>query len=389
MHSHAPKVENKPLVLIAAVLKPVDDIRLFHKLAKAIVSSGKYQVLVAAKGGGYVSSAEGITTTTLFSGRRNNWTSRMMAGFRLWKLVQLHQPEVLVISTVELIWVGILYKRVRPSAQLIYDVQENYGANVLLTSTYPAWLRKSLATAITTLESWASDYLRCTWLAEACYERELTHLAAPVVLLPNLALRLPLPPDSYQLRHLPSDRPIRLLHYGTLGEHYGTLDLLNWLEALDDFGRPAMLELIIAGYAASPSFAKKLRARVTELTQQGLSISLIGIEELVPVQELQYQIQQADVIALPYQPNASTASRIPTKLYEAILAGKPIWSTPNPTWTATANPYNAMVPMSFTNLDHAKTDIMEAMKHGYYGRAVPGDELCWLSVADTLSISLD
>ena len=87
------------------------------------------------------------------------------------KTIQV-QPELLIVNTHELLIVGIL-NRILFGTKIIYDIQENYWRNILLTNAFYKPLKPLLAGWVRLKEMSLLPFYHGALLAEKGYEREL------------------------------------------------------------------------------------------------------------------------------------------------------------------------------------------------------------------------
>jgi hypothetical protein len=127
---------------------------------------------------------------------------------------------------------------------------------------------------------------------------------------------------------LPISRPaiaqkINLLFSGTIATSTGIFEAINLTEQLHQ--NDDRIHLTIVGYCALPSTREKVR----EAVKGKPWISLKGLEQLVPHQEVLSEIRTADFGIIYYPPSPHTEGSIPTKVYEYMSYRLPILTWQN------------------------------------------------------------
>lgn len=296
----------KKKIVIASVLKPVDETRMFNKIGASLSENG-YEVHILG------CSSCGNTPPTLIQfhtlgnfGRLS--LRRLLAPLSLiWRCLQL-KPDVLIVTTHELLVVAVLMRLFR-STILIYDVQENYFYNILYSSAFPRMLRWPIAGYVRVVEWLTSPFVHHFFLAEKSYVNELPFISTRYTVLENTASL-----KNYTYRNEQKGFQ-HLLFTGTLADTTGIFEVIalaNQLHAVD-----AGVRLTIIGFAAKRSLLQKIQEQIKGHSH----ILLIAGEVPVSHAAIMKEIAQADYGIVVYPHNKSTASRIPTKYYEYSAVG--------------------------------------------------------------------
>lgn len=302
--------EIKKRVLLASVLKPVDDTRMFEKIGATLAEEG-YEVFVI----GYPSNVQVVTPgITVLSLPRFNRTSlkRLFIPWIVYRKINAVKPGTIIINTPELLFVAAL-NRIFHKRQVIYDVLENYYRTIRFTSTYPRGIRVFVASVVRLTEFIMSRFVHKFFLAEKGYERELNFVNNPVVLENKL-------PRKVAERHATAQHQpyYNLLFSGTLAPSTGVFEAIKLsreLHAIDDRYR-----LTIIGYAAVPDVYQQIQSEI----QHAGFIQLIGGGHLVAHADILREISKAGTGLILYPSNPGTESSIPTKLYEYLALRLPI-----------------------------------------------------------------
>lgn len=125
---------SKKVAVIASILKPVDDTRLYEKLGLSMRESNKYQINII----GFEVKKPPIHSEVKFHSLYNGSRFGIRRVWAPWKFLLLLislKPELVIICTPELLLPGCLYKAVTWN-KLWYDVQENYRRNISHQSAY-------------------------------------------------------------------------------------------------------------------------------------------------------------------------------------------------------------------------------------------------------------
>lgn len=296
----------KKKIVIASVLKPVDETRMFSKIG-ASLSENSYEVHIL----GHSSSGNTPPTSIQFHllgsfGRLS--LRRLLAPLSLiWRCIQV-KPGILIVTTHELLFAAILMRLFR-STILIYDVQENYFSNILYSSAFPRVLRWPIAGYVRFVEWLTSPFIHHFFLAERSYVDELPFISTRYTLLENKA-------NLGNYTHHNEQKGFQhLLFTGTLADTTGIFEaiaLTKQLHAVDEG-----IRLTIIGFTAKRSLLQKIQEQI-----KGHSyIHLIAGEVPVPHAAILKEIMQADYGLVIYPYNKSTASCIPTKYYEYAASG--------------------------------------------------------------------
>lgn len=148
-------------IAILSVLKPVDDVRAYQKIAKSIISDSKdfkKVTLIGFEKSSNLNDSDkkNIDSTIdfieLFNSKNNKnrlgiW--RFFAGFKIFNQLLKIKPQTIIVCAVEILPFTLLFKFLFNSksnpVKLVYDLQENYAFNILYQNNYPTLLKKLIA----------------------------------------------------------------------------------------------------------------------------------------------------------------------------------------------------------------------------------------------------
>jgi hypothetical protein len=196
----------------------------------------------------------------------------------LFKILLQEKPEVIIVSSADLLLVTILYK-ILFGCVLCYDVQENYSLNLWFSKSWPWFLKYPLAIGVRAVEWLVSPLINQYFLAESVYARQLGFLSPTrSVILENKFQ----PYDGYETdKSTITKQPYLYLISGTLGPSYLILESITWFLKEVQLHNPKA-ELIIAGYAPDKVYLNKIQ----QLVSENPCLSLVGGDCLVPYGEI-------------------------------------------------------------------------------------------------------
>jgi len=327
----------KRRIVLASILKPVNDTRMFEKMGMSLAQSGKYEVHVI----GYPSDAligqPKVHFHPLPRFKRLS-VGRFIARIKTLKIIIKVKPEILIVTTTELLVVAVLI-RILFGARIIYDIQENYWRNILFTDAFPEIIRPLIAFLVR-LKEWAtSPFFSQFLLAEKCYSEELNFVKNKCIVIEN---KCKVPHDFHRN---PNKEFIELIFTGTIAQSTGifqAIDLAKKLHAVE-----SKIRLTIIGYCAQP----KVQLHVEEEVSKNSFIRLVGGENLVSHSSIMSAISTANFGVISYPISRHTENRIPTKLYEYLACQLPILLQNHKPWIETSNPFDAAIAINYEQPD--------------------------------------
>jgi hypothetical protein len=360
----------KRSIVIASVLKPVDDSRMTKKMAVSLSQSQKWNVHVI--GFGASNTHPGIVLHGLGAFGRFS-VNRLFAPWRIFFMTLSIKPSVLIITTHELLLVSVLLK-LFIQTKICYDIQENYLLNILNTNAFPSSLRSVIGHYIRAKESILSPFISKFILAEKCYAQELPFIKNRFTIVENKSLESATRPKSG------SSHNLKLLFTGTLDDSTGVFEAIKLAEQLH--GNNGKVELTIIGYAARDSVRQRLHA----LAFTNKFIRLAGINSIVSHPDILEAIAAADFGVISYPKQAHTQSRIPTKLYEYLANQLPILYDANANWEDLIKESQAGIAVNFQSPD--VEPILEKIRSDSFYPA-PVENVTWESEETMLLKALD
>lgn len=325
-------------LVIASILKPIDDPRMYEKIGITLSDSQKYSVHIV----GHVSISPPINTHINFYSPFNfsrNSKRRISAPLKFYKILLKLKPKVVIVETPELLIVTVIYK-ILFGCRIYYDVLENYYYNILYLSKYSMFLKIFLGTCTRAVELITSPFIEKFILAEKCYIKELPFVKKKFAVLENK-----LSPIYHNLGKTKKRSFYHLLYTGTIAESFGifeAIEVASKLNALD-----YRFHLTIIGYCADQNELVKIKNYILKLP----FIHLIGGDYLVPHQQIMKMINTADIGLITYQANKAFNSKMPTKLYEYMYDRLPMIIPQNSLWVEFCRPYCSALVVNYAHID--------------------------------------
>lgn len=359
--------EVKKRVVIASVLKPVNDSRTTEKIGRSLASTGKFDIHVI----GYPSGENGanghsVTMHPLPHFKRISFKRLIMSWVIRSKVITL-RPDLLIIGTHELIIAGAIVKMVT-GCKLIYDVQENYYRNIRHTNAFPPVIRNILAAYVRMKEWIFAPAFDHSFLAEKSYRDEMTFFGNRFSILENKVRRELCNPRSNRDRS-------KLLFSGTLSESTGVFVAIELATALHQLDPAITLDIV--GYCSKADELKRIESRI----EAHPFIKLHGGGKLVPHSDILKAIEQAGAGIISYPPNPSTCQSVPTKLFEYLGNTLPILLIDNRHWIDRSQEFNAVVVFNMQLLESKK--VLQLLKNEHFYPKTPAG-VYWESEESTL-----
>ncbi|HEY4650831.1 MAG TPA: glycosyltransferase, partial [Pontibacter sp.] len=211
-------------ILLASLLKPVNDTRMYGKLGLSLSKLPQVQVHLT----GFLAplppdAPDNLHFHPIFSFKRLS-TGRFTAQRKYWQLLKTIKPDLLIVCTHELLLASWLYCKTH-RCELVYDVQENYSLNLTAQDSYNPVLKKLLAKGVRTIENLTAPTIAHFFLAEQSYALELPFIGSRFTIVENKYK----PTADYKPRLTPvqlSGNKIRLLYSGTISRIYGIFEAI-------------------------------------------------------------------------------------------------------------------------------------------------------------------
>ncbi|MBF9238845.1 glycosyltransferase [Hymenobacter sp. BT683] len=382
------------VVLLASVLKPVDDTRMHEKFAQTLLSRPNTQVHVVGRAPGNALDRNlpkeffRLHQHSIFEGSRLS-LKRLMAQWRYWRLLKALRPDIVIVHAPELLPLTVLWQKMSIGRKFLYDIRENYALNISTQRVYGGITQRWLAAGLRWVEGWAAAQAAGLILAEASYADELPFLAKldpnRVVVIENKYQPDPGESAATQALQLPyTVRPIRVLYSGTISELNGVWEAIAFTEQLH-WAWPGGAHLTIVGFCQQPNLLRRLQEKVAA---HPAWLTLVGGAEPVPHARIVAEINRSHLGLLPYRPHPSTERCRPTKLFEYLAHGLPLISSPNALWQALLSKHGAGWQLDFTQPLDRTAVVARLQTSNFYPLGVP-TEVLWTEEGKKLWLLLD
>lgn len=334
----------KTKVIIASVLKPIDDTRMFEKFGLSISKTNKYEVNII----GFISkntlTHDSITFYAHGPFERTS-LSRFLTPWKVFKNYIKVKPDIIICNTHELLIVTILNK-ILFGSKIVYDIRENYFKNITNTPVFHPILKPFLARYVRLKELIAKPFFDRFILAERIYQNQLHFVpASKSVVIENKCAS-----HTTGLRKERNQtEKLILLYSGTISESNGVFDAIKLADQLHTL--EPQIQLRIIGHCALKRDLNRLKAAIEGKEH----IELLGGDYLVPHSQIVEEIQNASFgLVLKKLNNGINDDKLLTRLFEYTANQLPIILLDNPTWIDFCNEFNAGIaidPNHFNPID--------------------------------------
>ncbi|OFY62348.1 MAG: hypothetical protein A3H98_14630 [Bacteroidetes bacterium RIFCSPLOWO2_02_FULL_36_8] len=332
-------------ILLISLLKPADEPRMYEHFGKTLLTAG-YEVHLAGQNLSCLHSntSNPIIFHPIFNFKRLN-LKRLFAPVSVLLLTIRLNPEIIIISTPELLKIFFFYKLFR-KVKVYYDIQENYFENIIHATWYPPVLNYILACTLRLNEWIYSKMFDGFFLAEKSYQHELPFIKNKkwIVLENKMWLENGLK-EKITRQHFPKKKnygdSVKFLFTGTLDEDTGifsAIEITKKIHALYP-----QLSLDIVGSVTRESIFEKLQDQLMNVSY----IRFLGSKQFVQHDKILSAILNADFGIIDYQPFPHIQHKIPSKLYEYLSCGLPIIINQNPQWELMVSTYQAGFSVPF------------------------------------------
>lgn len=282
---------SKTSIAIVSILKPVNDIRSYEKMAKSLAATGAYSItLIGAKSGDRKehSGDKDIEFKSLPAFKRLGLKRLLMPLIVLKSIIKL-KPELIIVNTYELLIVTIV-NQIIFGGKIVYDLQENYFRNLVFQNNYPPIIKHILGGLIKFKELLLCPFIHHFILAEKGYKKELGFIQNRFTIIENKAI---IGAPFHRVKS--TNDNLKFLFTGNISENSGVLTALSFYDKIHKAIAHASFTII--GHCPSSSFLKKLQTKITG------DIELIVSPTPIEYSEIIDQITQSDVGIVSYKIN--------------------------------------------------------------------------------------
>ena len=358
----------KPRIVIASVLKPVDDPRALARMANSLSQANKYDLHIIGFKTKKVPTVEGITFHPIHDFPRLSFKRTLASIKFLRKLIQL-KPQLVIVNTHEYLIVSSI-NRILFGTPTLYDVQENYFRNLWYTNTFPIGIKHLLAIYVRSKEWLTKPFVDHYLLAERGYDHELRFHRPNFTIIENKYAGL----ANNISKNKPSST-LQLIITGTLAEHYGLFEAIQFVKNISNH---TPVHLTLVGYCPKKAVLNRLLSTINGDSR----FSLVGGAEWVPHDTLIKYIHSSDAAIIAYPVHPATENCLPTKVFEYLALQIPFFITPHPYWLRYCEAYKAAIPVDFHQTD--QSEAVKCLQKGvFYPKGAP-KEVFWPSEGSKL-----
>ncbi len=351
-------------ILIASSLKPTRDSRAWGKLGISLRETNKYALNII---GFSTKKHEKINGVNFYSSyaKAGSKLSRLLAILRFTQILFQVRPKLVICCTYEFLPVASFFKK-KIGFKLLYDVQENYQANLQLNPSLSFSQIQRASKLIQRMEN--VNGIDLYLLAEDSYQNEMSE-KQPFLVLENKfhGEILPIPPIN-----LKEKKSFSFLISGTITPAFGILEGLEWfLKILEKYPNST---LKIIGQVTISSIQNQLEITAKKSSKILLETSSFPVSH----QTILKAYRGIDFCLLPYRDHPAIREKMPTKLFEAAAMGVPVLVSKNPKWEYFLKSFMGGFPIDFSNPKLAIPQFEQAIQQTYFATA-PGQDILWSS----------
>jgi glycosyltransferase involved in cell wall biosynthesis len=362
-------------IIIASVLKPISDPRMFEKFGLSLDKTDKYLVFLVGYSGKYINVYPNLRFKQLYDFGRLSF-SRILAPFRFFIYIFKVNPRIIIIQTHELLWAACLYKLIFQT-KIIYDVQENYYRNFIHSNAYDFLIKMPLALYVRMKEKITSSFINHFILAEKCYSTELTFIPkGQSTVIENKYFHFQSetedklkPIIKRESEHSDKEKK-RFVFTGTIAKSTGVFDAIKLVKKLYEINKDVYL--VIAGQCANQKDLNTLKA----IAKKSNYIKLKCKSTPMHHEDILKEIRESQFGIISYPINKITAEKFPTKLYEYLANSLPVICTKNQLWEDLINVHHGGIAVDFKNINASEV-LKEINEKRFYDNHYPKDELLW------------
>jgi glycosyltransferase involved in cell wall biosynthesis len=328
--------KKKTKIVIASVLKPVDDVRNYEKIGCTLANQGEIDIVML----GTEANSTARKDISLMAWRTFNRLSftRVYIQFAFIKRIFALRPSLVIVTTHELLFMAVLSKLLL-GFKLVYDVQEDYYKNLTYQRFYPWYIRRPAAIIIRSIEWISRPFINHYLLAEEIYSKELKFTKGKSTVVDN---------KSLPITNSPSDEGFKIVFTGTITAYSNVLESVDiYSKIKNQFHKPS---LVIIGYCPSKVYENCL----IKLAKNDQSISLQLSSKPVSHRAIIDQISTAHLGIIGYDSNPINEYKIPTKQYEYTAAKLPYIVRENTYWSELGTSWGGAIPVDFDDPKPAK-----------------------------------
>jgi len=372
---------DKVKTVIASILKPIDDTRMYEKFGFTLRQTNRYEVNII----GFTSKNPPQDNKIRFYSIFNfNSTSikRWLASLTYFVYLIRIKPKLIIVTTFELLPSTIFYKIIHSNVRIVYDIQENYALN-FLSNRNKSYLTKMVGFIIRAIEHLSQRYVDLNILAELTYAKELSFLDKPVEFIQNKFKVVDLQHITLPstLINIAEKSELVFILNGTISKNYGIYETLAYAKELS-MCIPKLL-LIVVGHVTEVDLYQYLRQYEQQNSHVYCYIDTSPISHSI----LLKAVELADFGIIAHRLVDSIKDCFPTRIYEYMAFRKPFILQDNPLWTTYCQDWQCSIPVDFSNFNIQ--EVLSAIKNtNFYPNGV-SQQIYWDSEAKKLIEAID
>lgn len=323
---------DKKIVLIASVLKPVNEPRMYKKIGLSLAEFSNLEIHIAGFKTQNDVSDKKITFHPLYDFNRLS-PGRFSASKKFKILLQRIKPEILIVCTFELLKTAVEYKNSYPCL-LIYDIRENHALNIRELGVYPYPINIFLSNFIKGLEKREAKWVDHFLLAEKCYEDEIDFIKQSFTIIEN----------KYQGDLISkNEKSQEVMHFAFTGTAHQSTGVFRALDFVNDLNKLGLnVDLHICAHATQEKVYSKLKSLTFPWLH--LQISRQAIDNI----DILKTYQKCDLVLAPYIISQQNEHKFPTKIYDALANGIPVILSQNKYWMKNINSKSPVLNYDFS-----------------------------------------
>ena len=330
------------------VLNPAIHTRIFYKLALSQKEMGHQVSIIGQDNSPESCKKSEIHIYPIKPFHRLSW-KRLWIQIRILRIALKLKADIYTLHTPELLMLGLWIKW-KTGAKLVYDVHEDYQANIRNAAHYPRWLKRSLANMVRRMENWLVKKVDTVVYAEDVYDGMFNLPTEKKYFLRNKFTRRSMEGTaSIEVPNQPY-----MLYTGTLAKAWGVMETLKIWEKMNAV-RPIFL--VMAGFTHDENLLKEIK-EIVENSELKDRFLLVGGREYVPYADIIALIANCEFGTALYEVTPNIKGKIPTKFYEYMAFNKPLIYTDDSAW----NEFNGKYALGFSwSSDSSVEEILGKM----------------------------
>ena len=326
--------KTKTKIVIASVLKPVDDVRNFEKIATSLADHKNYEIIILGIEGNSSSQSKQIVFKPWREFKRLSF-DRFRVQQAFWKTLKQENPDLIICTTFELLVASVVY-RLSYRSKIIYDIQEDYFKNLWYQKFYPSGFKHLAGLSIRAMEWALSPFVSGYTLAERIYQNDIRFTRKNLLILEN---------KSLPIWRQETNENFKVVFTGTITSYSRAKQAIDlYLQIKDQLPKST---LTVIGHVPVSSYHKLLECSFQNEPDIELKLS----QHPVAHAEIINEISSASLGIIGYSPNPVNINKIPTKLYEYTAAKLPYLIQKDTHWSNVGEALGGAIPTDFIQPD--------------------------------------